>query len=298
VAGRRQALHTPASKESPLQFKLEQLEQWTPERTMPVSAEAIAAYARATNDDSPAAADGRTAPPVFSIVPVWDVLQEAAVAIAPDEESRKTVVHGDQDIFIKAPIEAGMTVRARAAAVGVHVKGSGTTVVLKTETRAEDDRLLNEQYVTEFYRGVTGGDGGGGQAPDHRLPEAAAEASPEREITYEVDEDQTYRYKEASGDDHAIHVDPGAARAAGLPGIIVHGLCMMAMAGRAVLEAEDSDDPAAIRRLAVRFSRPMAPGDELTTRIRPLGTDGAVGFDAVDGAGEVVLKDGLAELRS
>jgi acyl dehydratase len=70
------------------------------------------------------------------------------------------------------------------------------------------------------------------------------------------------------------------------------------MAGRAVLESRGSDDPAAIRRLAVRFSRPMAPGDELTTRIRPLGANGSLGFDAVDRAGEVVLKDGLAELGS
>ena len=60
-----------------------------------------------------------------------------------------------------------MTVRSRAAAVGVHVKESGTTVVLKTETRDGDDRLLNEQYVTEFYRGISGGSGGrrGGPGP-------------------------------------------------------------------------------------------------------------------------------------
>jgi hypothetical protein len=45
----------------------------------------------------------------------------------------------------------------------------------------------------------------------------------------------------------------------------------------------------------VRFSRPMTPGDALTTRVRAP-RDRAVFFDAVDGAGEVVLKDGLAEL--
>jgi hypothetical protein len=41
----------------------------------------------------------------------------------------------------------------------------------------------------------------------------------------------------------------------------------------------------------------MTPGGALTTRIRhPQG--GAVRFDATDGAGEVVLKDGLAHLTS
>jgi hypothetical protein len=42
----------------------------------------------------------------------------------------------------------------------------------------------------------------------------------------------------------------------------------------------------------------MRPGDALTTRIRRGSTDdGQVIFDAVDGAGDVVLKDGLAELN-
>ena len=277
-----------------MQFRLEALGRWTPESSLFVGEDTILAYAEATNDGPAAALGGRIAPPVFAIVPVWERLQEAAQAVAP-EEVRDRVVHGDQDIFISTPIEAGMTLRARAAAVGLHVKDSGTTVVLKTETRDEGGRLLNEQYVTEFYRGVTGGDGAGEAAPDHRIPKEIAGAEPSAAITYPIDADQTFRYAEASNDDHAIHLDEEAARAAGLPGIIVHGLCLMAFAGRAVLESQGEEDPGAVRRLAVRFSRPMAPGDALTTRIRPLDGPGT-GFDAVDGAGEVVLKDGLLEL--
>lgn len=111
-----------------------------------------------------------------------------------------------------------------------------------------------------------------------------------------MDPDQTFRYAEASGDDHTIHLDEQAARAAGLPGIVVHGLCLMAFAGRAVLESLGGEDFTAVRRLAVRFSRPIAPGDTLTTRVRRIEGDGAVGFDAVDRADQVVLKDGLLEL--
>jgi acyl dehydratase len=279
-----------------LQFNLEELGRWTPGRAMSVGKEAITAYARATDETAPLALDGRVATPVFAIVPVWTTLQEAARSVAP-EEARPYVVHGDQDILISAPIQAGMTLRSRAAPVGVHVKESGTTVVLKTETRDGDDRLLNEQYVTEFYRGVSGGTGGGEQAPDHRTPQELADAEPVTELTFPVAQNQTQRYAEASGDHNAFHLDDQAARAAGLPGIIVHGLCLMAFAGRAVLASQNIDDPAAVRRLAVRFSRPMTPGGALTTRIyRPKQDAGAVVFDAVDDAGTVVLKDGLAEL--
>jgi acyl dehydratase len=279
-----------------LQFKLEELGHWTPERTMSVDEEAIGAYARATDEEAPDVFAGRIAPPVFAIVPVWEVLQEAARSVAP-EEARPRVVHGDQDIVISIPIESGLTLRSRAAAVGVHVKESGTTVVLKTETHDGDDRLLNEQYVTEFYRGITGGTGGGEEAPDHRMPAEVVEAEPEAILTYPVAEDITRAYAEASGDHNAFHLDDEVARAAGLPGIIVHGLCLMAFAGRAVLESQGHRGPEAVRRLAVRFSRPMTPGDELTTRVHRLDRDGVFGFDAVDRAGEVVLKDGLVELN-
>jgi acyl dehydratase len=277
-----------------VQFNLDALGQWTPGRARSVGKDTLSTYAMATNETSSVALDGRIATPVFAIVPVWDVLQEAARSVAP-EEARPRVVHGDQDIRISTPIQAGMTVRSRAAAVGVHVKESGTTVVLKTESRDADDRLLNEQYVTEFYRGITGGTGGGEEAPDHRMPEELARSEPVASPTYPIAEDQTQRYAEASGDHNAFHLDDEVARAAGLPGIIVHGLCLMAFAGRAVLDSQEIDDPSAIRRLAVRFSRPMTPGDALTTRVRPP-RDGAISFDALDGAGETVLKDGLAEL--
>ena len=72
------------------------------------------------------------------------------------------VVHGEQDMRFHRPITPGMTLSSRAAAVGVHVKPNGTTVVVKVESRdAADDSLVVEQYVTTFYRGVTGGEGAG-----------------------------------------------------------------------------------------------------------------------------------------
>jgi hypothetical protein len=40
----------------------------------------------------------------------------------------------------------------------------------------------------------------------------------------------------------------------------------------------------------------MAPGDSLTTRVRALDGDGTFAFDAQDGAGATVLKDGLVVL--
>jgi acyl dehydratase len=249
-----------------------------------VTADALQAYADATDDV--------VGGPVFALLPVWDAAGQVSRAVASDDV-RPQVVHYEQDVVVHRPLAAGMRVRSRATPVALLGRPNGTSVVIRTETRDEDGELLNEQYITEFFRGVESAETVGERAPDHRLD---TEDEPAAEITYPVAEDQTVRYAEASGDHFRIHLDDDFARSVGLPGRIVHGLCTMAFTGRAVLEAAGVEDPGRIERLAVRFSAPLFPGDTLTTRIWDLG-DGAYGFDAVSGEGATVVKDGRAVLR-
>jgi acyl dehydratase len=249
-----------------------------------VTADALQAYADATDDV--------VGGPVFALLPVWDAAGQVSRAVASDDV-RPQVVHYEQDIVVHRPLAAGMRVRSQATPVALIGRPNGTSLVIRTETRDEDGDLLNEQHITEFFRGIEAPDSVGDRAPDHRLD---AEGEPAAEITYPVADDQTVRYADASGDHFAIHLDDDFARSVGLPGRIVHGLCTMAFTGRAVLEAAAVEDPARIERLAVRFSAPLFPGDTLTTRIWSLG-DGAYGFDAVSGQGATVVKDGRAMLR-
>ena len=60
-----------------------------------------------------------------------------------------------------------------------------------------------------------------------------------------------------------IHIDPKAAAAAGLPGLILHGLCTQAMSGASIL-AEKGKRPRDLKRLSVRFSKPVLNGQTLT----------------------------------
>jgi acyl dehydratase len=244
---------------------------------------ALDAYAAAT-DDVPGG-------PVFAIVPVWQTIAPASCSVASDDV-RGRVVHYEQDILVHRPIEAGMALRSTATPVALLGRPNGTSLVIRAESRAESGELVNEQYVTEFYRGVETEASVGERPPGHRLDVDGAE--PIAEITYPVAHDQTERYAAASGDDFAIHLDDAFARSVGLPGRIVHGLCSLAFAGRAALEAAGVADPRAVRRLAVRFSAPLFPGDALTTRVWE--TEGGYGFEAADGGGTVVLKDGRMEL--
>jgi len=249
-----------------------------------VTAEALQSYADATDDV--------VAGPVFAIVPVWQSIAPASRSVA-SEEARARVVHYAHDIHVQRPIEAGMRLVSIATPVGLFGRPNGASLVIRTETRTAAGERVNEQYVTEFFRGVETGSSVGHRAPAHRLETNGAE--PLGEVGYRVADDQTARYAAASGDDFAIHLDDDFARSVGLAGRIVHGLCALALAGRAVLEAAELEDPTRVTRLAVRFSAPLFPGDTLTTKV--WAAEKGFGFEAVNGDGSTVLKDGRLELR-
>ncbi len=93
----------------------------------------------------------------------------------------------------------------------------------------------------------------------------ARSAEPIATLEQAYDDDQTFRYSEASGDPMPIHLDDDIAKAMGLPGIIIHGLCTMAFNSRAIVSETCWDDPGRLSRLAVRFSRPALPKQTITT---------------------------------
>lgn len=278
-------------------FDLENVGRWSAEREFEVDADRITAYAAATNDPFPEHTSGEMAPPVFGVVPIWEAMGESVMAVTPPEVMLHAL-HGEQDMHLHQPIRAGMVLRSRAAPVGVHVKPSGTTVVTRTETRAGDE-LVNEQWFVSFFRGATEGGSRGESAPSHSFPETARVADPYATVVQRFDEDQTFRYRDASGDYVPIHVDDGIAKSVGLPGIIIHGLCTMAFTSWGAIRALAGGDPTRLRRLAVRFSKPLFPGQEITTRFYAAGAHNGrarYAYETTNPAGDLVIKDGLAEV--
>jgi acyl dehydratase len=279
-------------------FDIDKVGEWTGEREFKVEAERAKAYAAATNDPIPRHATGELAPPVFAVVPIWHAMGEAVGMVTP-AEALPFVVHGEQDMYLHKPIEPGIVLRSKASPIGVHVKPSGTTVVTRVETRDADGDLVNEQYSVTFFRGVSDGEGRGEEAPSHRFPDELRGNAPVAEVRQRFDEDQTYRYSDASGDTVPIHLDENFAKSVGLPGIIIHGLCTMAFISWAAVQEVADGDPARLKRLAVRFSKPVLPGQEVTTRFWAAGErDGrsVYVFETTSPDGDLVIKDGLAEV--
>jgi len=266
-------------------------------RTARIDLDRARAYAAATNDANPAYASGACAPPVFAVVPTWDAMMLALHDVVPADD-QVSMLHAEQDMHFFRPLVPGRTLVTSAQAYGTRGSRMGTRFTMRvTSTDAEDGGLVVEQFATMLIRGIEPAPDGGAVPPPHALP-ADAKAAKVAEVVTSVDLDQARRYAQASGDANPIHVDDAAARAVGLPGVILHGMCTMALCAQGVVDALADGDPDRLRRLAVRFYRPVFPGQDLVTSMFDIGSEGdraVYGFEALS-AGKVVVRDGRADL--
>jgi acyl dehydratase len=93
------------------------------------------------------------------------------------------------------------------------------------------------------------------------------------------------RYAGASGDFNPIHWSDRVACAAGLPGVIAHGMLTLGAAGRIVTDWVG--DPARVRSYGARFTRPvLVPDDDEGATV----TVTAVVSDVTDGIAKVDIK--------
>jgi acyl dehydratase len=260
-------------------------------KTYEVTADAIEKYARATNDENERyLGEDVVAPPVFPVVPAFNTFMEAGM----DPELQADLlrlVHGAEEHVLHRPIRPGDKLTITTVLESVDQKETGETFTVKATETNQDGEVVAEVRGTMFIRGS-------GSKSKSASPE-----QPARDIVYEettkVDDDQTYRYAEASGDHNPIHLDENTASMAGLPGIILHGMCTMAIATKAAVNGLAGGDPTRIKRVAVRLSKPVLPGQELTTRLWSESSGDGVstyGFETYNPDGVAVIKGGLVEI--
>lgn len=285
-----------------IEFDDSGLNRWTDDEWFDVSRERLAEYAAATNDPIGAHRSGDIAPPVFAIVPVFEALLMPAVDVMPIEAIPR-VVHGEQDFHFHRPIRPGDKLVSRGKMIGYQGLEKGTRAAIVLECRTSDGELVNEQYVTTFVRGLSTGKTVGELSPDHKFDALLRERAPVAKVVQHIDSDQTFRYAPAAGDPMPIHLDEDVARDAGLPGIIAHGLCTMAFVSWAVLTELAGSDVNRLKRFAVRFAKPVLPGDDLETRIWSVGSGGTTSgttsyaFETARGD-DFVITDGLAVIAN
>ena len=262
-----------------------------------VDAGAVAMYAEATQDEHIRYyGDGAIASPMFHVRPMRDLL----FAIMEDPElglDMLRLVHAEHDARFHQPVRVGEVMHLRGRLTHVEQKAKG--LLVEALLMGFVDNQLAVEARTSFYiRGQLVAPVGTGK---RSMPLRVEGSGPPSHVrTWRVAADQSHRYADASLDRNPIHLDPEVARAGGLPNVILHGLCTMAITGRTVLDAVGNSDPLRLRRLGLRWARPVLNGSALSTRIWAAepNDDGVVlvKFDVVDTNGEQVVKLGLAEV--
>ena len=277
-----------------------------------IEAEEILTYADATENDNPQQVDpdqgeGLVAPPLFAVRLFHPLLEE----VMHDEELNVDLlrlVHGEQDMTFHDTLNPKDLVVPRARIDSITETSSGELLTIHFRLMRSGELVVEADTVL-FIRDDADESDESSASEDASSDESSAEtSSDEREDVDEapapladadqyVAADQPERYAEASGDHNPIHLDPEVAEAAGLPSVILHGLCTMAFASNAVVDELCDGDASRLRRLAVRFSKPVFPEQTITTRLYPAEDRGTYEFDAVDSSGNPVLQKGRVELR-
>jgi len=239
-----------------------------------VTADGVAAFTAATLAYGTAGV-----PPLYAArlaAPVLRRVLAGALAGGP-------VIHVAQELVSHAPLETGQLVSVRGRVAEVVDFGFAPAMVVEVDI-ASAGRLLLTSTSTMLLHGR--------ERVGRPAPRVRRTAFGDQLAVTEValPSDLATRYAEASGDDNPIHIDETAARAAGLPGVVVHGMCVLAVAWAATERT--------LRRAPVaascRFSRPVTPGADLAVRLCATASADAVAAE-VSQHGHAVLKNATFE---
>ena len=262
-----------------------------------VTEEAIKRYALAYNDDNPWFFDsekpeGIVAPPMFGVVMGWLPI----MLVMTDTELQidlLRLLHSEQDMYFYRTVAPGDIITSTAKILAIEEKAVGESLVVEVFSATQKKEPVQRMLFTALIRG--------GRKKGRDSPVVISRTpvgEPLCRVSQTIDADQTYRYAQASGDHNPIHTDENVAKMAGLPGIIVHGLCTMAFTSKVVIDNLCDGDPRRLRRLHGRFSRPVFPGQAITTVVWRLpDRDGTkvYAYETENPEGRAIIRDGIAE---
>jgi acyl dehydratase len=199
-----------------------------------------------------------TTHPGFVVRPALEVLN-ALLGDPALQAHRATMLHAQSDLRFRHPLVPGSAVQLDAEVIDAGPYGNGRGLVVAT--RVSDPagrRLVDIETVLAFsHPALPMAEG----RPVLPLPELYAhDGVVVASQDFVFDEGFPRRYADVSGDHNPIHLDVAAARSAGLPGVILHGMSTLSRGATFAMDALAGGDPHRIARLRVRFARPGRPG--------------------------------------
>jgi acyl dehydratase len=196
---------------------------------------------------------------------------------------RAHLLHARQTLTLHRPLATEGRIRWTTAVTGVWDKGSAA--VVDTETVALDARTASPWWTAGASLFIRGAGGWGGERGASTAP-AAPGRDPDMMVSAPTQVDQALLYR-LTGDRNPLHSDPTVAARGGFDRPILHGLCTYGFAVRLLVQRYCPSDPAQVRSIDGRFTRPVFPGDRLTVSAWKL-AEGEIAFRTATDAGTVI----------
>lgn len=190
----------------------------------------------------------------------------------------KKLLHAEQRLEMHHVLPPEGKVIGKHAIMGIRDQGERGAML--HQRKFVIDATTGERIATVTNTLMLRGDGGCGDFGDvpaelQKLPETAPDSSVEVEATELAP--LIYRL---SGDLNPLHIDPEVAKVAGFPRPILHGLATKGLAGYALLKQFCDFDAKRLGSMAVRFTRPVLPGDRIRFEFWGTGS-GTIRFRAI-----------------
>ncbi len=198
------------------------------------------------------------------------------------------LLHAEQRFEMHKPMLPAGSIVAKSSFVGVKDKGAEKGALVFQQKKIHDavtDELYATVHTTLFLRG----DGGCGDLGEELVtPGAISASAPSRVVDIPTLPQSALVYR-LSGDWNPIHADPTTAKKAGFERPILHGLCTMGLACRAVMDAYSDGNPETLKTMYTRFSRPVFPGE--TIRFEFFDEGGSIRYRAKSVERDLVVLD-------
>ncbi len=193
------------------------------------------------------------------------------------------LVHGQQRVEWSGPIREGDMLDIEMSLHDISDSPAGEMITLRTVVSSQGKKIAVSDSVFIIRGGSTGrGKTGHGLIYGNELFRR----------TIPTEENQQLRYAEVSGDGNFIHTNRFLARLAGLPGTIMHGVCIAAMVSNSLLDELLGGDMSRMKSISMRFANPVFPGESITLIGYDSGFNGTIFFNAFNSSGRAVIKNG------
>lgn len=242
-------------------------------------------YALATGDDPEYYAGQGIAPPLLAVrfvAPLWRAVYQDPRLRTSDQ----LVLHAEQRMLFLADLRLGERVTVEGGVSAVIGFGLGDAALIHSRLLdAAGQVIVSMECTLAMQRGS-------GLPPGRRGAVAPATGAEVYAAIRRFGEDAPARYAAAAADYNPLHLDDDAARAAGHPGRILHGMCTLASGVAALSPARLGCLGARLRYVRARFTRPVRPGDTVLYRARATTSPVTFAMGATE-SGRAVLKGGL-----